>query len=133
MFTENTLMPIDRKTREIALEIYHGIKSLPIISPHGHTDPQWFDENKSFENPVELLIKPDHYVFRMFYSQGIPLEKLGIPTLDETPVETDPKRIWQTVAENWHIFRGTQVGLWFDAQLKDVFNFDKPFNKNTAD
>ncbi|AXA33291.1 glucuronate isomerase [Francisella adeliensis] len=133
MLDENVLMPTDKQTRGLALEIYNHIKELPIISPHGHTDPAWFDENKPFENPVELLIKPDHYIFRMFYSQGLRLEDFGIDRKDGKQVETDPRKIWQKVAENWYLFRGTQVGLWFDAQLKDVFGFDKPFTPVTAD
>ena len=134
MLSDNVLMPVDRQTREIALEIYHHIKALPIISPHGHTDPRWFDENQSFENPVELLIKPDHYIFRMFYSQGLKLEDFGIQPKDSSKqFETDPKKIWQRVAENWYLFKGTQVGLWFDAQLKNVFRYPKSFNPETAD
>lgn len=133
MFSDNVLMPIDKSTRDIALEIYNHIKDLPIVSPHGHTDPAWFDENKSFENPVELLIKPDHYIFRMFYSQGLRLEDFGISRKDGKEVETDPKKIWHKVAENWYIFRGTQVGLWFDAQLKNVFGYNKAFTPETAD
>ena len=134
MFNEYTLMPVDKYVRDIALDIYNHIKDLPIVSPHGHTEPKWFDENKTFENPVELLIKPDHYIFRMFYSQGLKLEDFGISTVDDKKnIETDPKKIWKKVAENWYLFRGTQVGLWFDAQLKNVFNYHKPFNINTAD
>ena len=133
MLNDNVLMPVDKQTRDLALEIYQHIKNLPIISPHGHTDPKWFDENQAFENPVELLIKPDHYIFRMFYSQGLRLEDFGIARKDGKPVETDPKKIWNKVAENWYLFRGTQVGLWFDAQLKDVFNYHKPFNTETSD
>ncbi|KEI35832.1 uronate isomerase [Francisella sp. W12-1067] len=133
MLSNNVLMPIDKQTREIALEIYQNIKDLPIISPHGHTDPTWFDENKPFENPVELLIKPDHYIFRMFYSQGLRLEDFGISRKDDKSVETDPKKIWQKVAENWYLFRATQVGLWFDAQLKNVFGYNKTLTPETAD
>ncbi|AVC44331.1 glucuronate isomerase [Francisella tularensis subsp. novicida] len=133
MLNDNVLMPTDKQTRDLALEIYQHIKNLPIISPHGHTDPRWFDENLPFENPVELLIKPDHYIFRMFYSQGLRLEDFGIARKDGKDVQTDPRKIWHKVAENWYLFKGTQVGLWFDAQLKDVFNYDKPFNPQTAD
>lgn len=89
MLNDNVLMPVDKQTRDLALEIYQHIKNLPIISPHGHTDPKWFDENQAFENPVELLIKPDHYIFRMFYSQGLRLEDFGITRKDDKPVETD--------------------------------------------
>ncbi len=70
------LFSSDQNVVRIAREIYEGIKDLPIVSPHGHTDPSWFSDNKNFENATDLLIKPDHYVFRMLYSQGISLESL---------------------------------------------------------
>ena len=38
---------------------------------------------------------PDHYIFRMLYSRGVSMESLGIPTRDGTPVENDPRKIWQ--------------------------------------
>jgi glucuronate isomerase len=54
---------------------------------------------------AELSIIPDHYVFRMLYSQGVPMEDLGVPTVDGTPVETDHRRVWQRFCENFHLFR----------------------------
>ena len=72
------LFPAAPATRDIARRLYNEIKNLPIVSPHGHTDPQWFAANQNFSNPAELLIKPDHYVFRMLYSQGIRLESIGL-------------------------------------------------------
>ena len=46
------------------------------MSPHGHTDPRWFAENAAFSDASALFITPDHYVFRMLYSQGVSLESL---------------------------------------------------------
>ncbi len=57
-------------------------QSLPILSPHGHTDPQWYADDAPFAGASALFITPDHYVFRMLYSQGIRLEDLGIPRRD---------------------------------------------------
>ena len=68
---------------------YAGVKDLPIVSPHGHTDPRWYALNEPFPDPAQLLIVPDHYVFRMLFSQGVRLEDLGVPTVDGSPVETD--------------------------------------------
>ncbi len=132
MFTDMTLFPTEGKLREIALEIYHYIKDLPIISPHGHTDPKWFAENKAFNNPVDLLITPDHYIYRMFYSQGLALEDFGISPKGGGSYETDPHIIWEKVAKHWYLFAGTQVGLWFDAQLKEVFGIDEVLTPDTA-
>ncbi len=82
------LFPADERSRAIARSLYEGIKDLPIVSPHGHTDPAWFALNEPFPDPANLLIVPDHYIFRMLYSQGIPLEQLGIPRVDGGPTES---------------------------------------------
>jgi len=65
------LFPAESSARKLCARLYHSVKDLPIISPHGHTDPSWFAENKPFENATALLLQPDHYVLRMLYSQGI--------------------------------------------------------------
>src|SRR5579862_8231129 len=89
------LFPAQPATRTIARELYARVARLPILSPHGHTDPGWFATNAPFENPAQLLIVPDHYVFRMLYSQGVPLEALGIAGKSGIAVESDPRQIWR--------------------------------------
>jgi glucuronate isomerase len=127
------LFPADAATRNIARELYQRIKDLPIISPHGHTDPSWFATNEPFANPTELLIIPDHYVFRMLYSQGIPLEQLGIPRRDGGAVEKDPRKIWKLFASNYHLFRGTPSRMWLDWVFVEVFGIDVRLDGGTAD
>ncbi|MFT5562392.1 MAG: glucuronate isomerase, partial [Litorivivens sp.] len=34
--------------RNIARRLYEEVATLPIISPHGHTDPRWFADNQPF-------------------------------------------------------------------------------------
>ncbi len=94
---QDRLFPANPTVRAIARRLYAGIKDLPIVSPHGHTDPSWFASNANFDNATSLLLLPDHYVFRMLYSQGISLESLGIRTKDGTPVETDYRKIFHTL------------------------------------
>jgi glucuronate isomerase len=90
----------DPATRDLARTIYQTVKDLPIISPHGHVDPALLaDPHARLGSPVEMLVIPDHYVFRMLYSQGVRLEELGIPRRDGAPVEQDHRRIWQRFAE----------------------------------
>ncbi|WP_231758656.1 glucuronate isomerase [Microbulbifer elongatus] len=127
------LFPADQVSRDIARNLYQSVKDLPIISPHGHTDPSWFADNQPFGNPADLLIRPDHYVFRMLYSQGVPLESLGIRTQDGTPVEQDPRKIWQLLADNYHLFRGTPSRTWLDTVFHDVFGLDVQLNSDTAE
>jgi glucuronate isomerase len=123
----------DARQREIAAALYERVARLPIVSPHGHVDPRLFaDPDYAFGSPVELLIIPDHYVFRMLYSRGIPLEALGIPRRDGAPVETDHRKIWQIFAENFYLFRATPSGIWLDNELYHVFGVRKKLNGETA-
>lgn len=126
------LFPAEPGVRAIARRLYETVAGLPIISPHGHTDPAWFATNAPFGNPAELLIIPDHYVFRMLYSQGIAMESLGIPTKDGTPVETDPRKIWQLFADNYHLFRGTPSRMWLDHVFSEVFGLKVALSTETA-
>ena len=114
--------------RNIARDIYNEIKDLPIISPHGHVDPKLFAENKPFPNPTELFLIPDHYLFRMLFSQGIKLEDLGIPTIDGSKVETDPRKIWKIFGENYFLFNGTPSGAWLDYEFNLVFDIKEKLN-----
>ncbi|WP_164745906.1 glucuronate isomerase, partial [Mesorhizobium sp. M7A.F.Ca.CA.002.09.1.1] len=127
------LFPADAHSRSVARDLYAGIKDLPLVSPHGHTDPRWYALNEPFPDPAQLLIVPDHYIFRMLFSQGIRLEDLGVATLDGAPVETDGRAIWRLFAEHYYLFRGTPTRLWFDHVLADLFGIDEPLTAATAD
>jgi glucuronate isomerase len=123
----------DRRQKEIARHLYARVADLPLVCPHGHVDPRMFaDEDYSFGSPVDLLIIPDHYVFRMLYSQGISLERLGIPRLDGAEVETDHRAIWQTFAENFYLFRGTPTGMWLAHELHAVFGVEDKLTGESA-
>ena len=122
----------DPTVRSIASDLYESVKNLPIISPHGHVDPTIFSENKPFTNPTDLFLIPDHYVFRMLYSQGIALESLGIPTIDGSSVESDPIKIWQIFADNWYLFAGTPTGVWISHELHEIFKITLPLNSKNA-
>ena len=122
------LFPADPAARAIARGLYAGVKDLPIISPHGHTDPQWFATNARFGNAAELLLVPDHYVFRMLYSQGVALESLGIGNPD-----FDPRAAWRILAERYHLFRGTPSRMWLDWVFAEVFGIDVRLDAATSD
>ncbi|MCB9069882.1 MAG: glucuronate isomerase [Calditrichae bacterium] len=118
--------------RDIARELFEGIKHLPIVSPHGHTEPAWFSENAAFPDPTGLILIPDHYIFRMLYSQGIPLENLGIPTRDGTAVETDHRKIWQIFANHFYLYAGTPTGIWLAHEFSDVFGVTEKLDSESA-
>ncbi|EQB07994.1 glucuronate isomerase [Novosphingobium lindaniclasticum] len=127
------LFPADPGTRAIARALYEGVKDLPIVSPHGHTDPAWFAYDAPFTDPASLLIVPDHYVFRMLYSQGVALESLGVPSVDGSLVEQDPRKIWAIFAQRYHLFRGTPSRMWLDWVFAEVFGLDVLLDESTAD
>lgn len=122
--------------RAIARRLYQEVASLPIISPHGHTDPRWFADNQPFPDPANLLITPDHYLLRMLYSQGVSLEQLGITRVDGAKgggsVEQDSRLIWQRFADCYHLFLGTPSRIWLDHALHEVFGVEFQLNSGSA-
>lgn len=130
---EDRLFPVEGRARDIARALYADIRDLPIISPHGHTDPRWYAENAAFPDPAQLFVTPDHYVFRMLCSQGIALADLGVPRADGGPVETDGRKIWRLFAQNYHLFRGTPSQMWLDYSFQHVFGIDRRLNVDSAD
>ncbi|MCB1335753.1 MAG: glucuronate isomerase [Roseivivax sp.] len=133
LLDENRLFPADPASRVLARALYDDVKHLPIISPHGHTDPRWFAENQPFPDPAQLFVTPDHYVFRMLHSQGIALEDLGVPRVDGGVTETDSRKIWRLFASNFHLFRGTPSRLWLDHAFQEVFGITQRLSAQTAD
>ncbi len=122
------------RQKEIAQALYRQVADAPLVCPHGHVDPRLFaDPDYAFGTPTELLLIPDHYVFRMLYSQGIPLERLGIPSRDGGAVETDHRRVWQIFAENFFLFRGTPTGMWLAHGLHDVFGVNEKLTGETGE
>ena len=130
MLDPDRLLPNDSRTRDIARSLYQTVKDQPIISPHGHTDPAWFALDEPFNDPVSLFITPDHYVFRMLYSQGISLADLGI---GNDVAEIDTRKIWRRFAENYYLFRGTPSRIWLDHVFSEVFGLTEPLSTVVAD
>ncbi|MEK1889303.1 MAG: glucuronate isomerase [Phyllobacterium sp.] len=127
------LFPIEPDVRAIARRLFDSVERLPIVSPHGHTDPRWYADDEAFPDPASLFVKPDHYIFRMLYSQGVPLETLGVPRRDGGVVETDGRTIWRIFARHFHLFRGTPSRLWFEHALETVFGIDERLSEKNAD
>ena len=123
----------DPRQKGIAQHLHALVVDLPLVCPHGHVDPRMFaDPDYAFGTPTELLLIPDHYVFRMLYSQGIPLEKLGVPRLDGGQVEQDHRQIWQIFAESFYLFRGTPTGMWLTHELQAVFGIEDKLSGPSA-
>jgi len=130
---DNRYFSPDPAQRRVAQELYAQIADLPLICPHGHVDPQLFaDPAYQFGSPTESLIIPDHYVFRMLYSQGVSLASLGIPPVRGEACETDHRKIWQTFADHFYLFRGTPTGGWLSHEFQSVFGVDAKLNGDNA-
>jgi glucuronate isomerase len=122
------LFSSDAEIRAIARRLYAEVAALPIISPHGHTDPEWWATDAPFGNASELLLHPDHYVFRMLYSQGVALAELGIGNPD-----ADPRESWRLFASRYHLFRGTPSRMWLDWVFAQSFHLDVLLSAETSD
>jgi glucuronate isomerase len=133
VLSEDRLFPAEPSVRQIARRLYATVRELPIVSPHGHTDPAWFALDEPFADPATLLVVPDHYVYRMLYSQGVSLEALGVARTDGAAVERDPRKIWRLLAEHWHLFRGTPSRLWLTHTFADVFGIHERLTPASAD
>ena len=123
------LFPSDPTLRDLARRLYGAIRNLPLISPHGHTQAGWFAGNEPFPDPAKLFVQPDHYVFRMLYSQGISLDDLEIG-VDHLK---DPRRVWRIFAENYYLFRGTPTRIWLDYAFQELFGLNVRLSAATAD
>ncbi|MGB6059015.1 MAG: glucuronate isomerase [Microthrixaceae bacterium] len=127
------LFPAEPSVRSIARELFEQVEQLPIVSPHGHCDPRWWAANEPFSDPAGLLVTGDHYLLRMLYSQGVPLESLGVrPVGDEDDVAV-PREVWRTFAANYHLFRGTPSRLWLDHALHEALGVEVVPSAVTAD
>ena len=129
LLDDDRLFPSEASARKIARSLYERIRNLPIVSPHGHTQASWFAENKAFPDPATLFVQPDHYVFRMLYSQGISMDDLEIGQ----PVVKDPRRVWRIFASHYYLFRGTPTRIWLDYAFQEQFGLSERLSEKTAD
>ena len=126
---QDRLFPAEASTRKIAKALYEQVRTLPIVSPHGHTQAAWFARNEPFPDPAKLFVQPDHYIYRMLYSQGISLEELEIGQ----PELKDARRVWRIFARHYYLFRGTPTRLWLDFAFQELFGMDERLSEATAD
>jgi glucuronate isomerase len=133
MLHPDRLLPADPGTRRMARTLYERTKALAIVSPHGHCDPATLADDTAFENAATELVTKDHYLLRMLYSQGVPLEALGVQRLDRPPVEVDGRQVWREFATHYSLFRGTPSKLWLDHTLHEVIGVEVPLRPDNAD
>ncbi|MBW3629873.1 MAG: glucuronate isomerase [Gemmatimonadetes bacterium] len=132
VLSEDRFFDADPGIRGVARTLYEETRQLPLVCPHGHVDPRILAEDSPFPEPTALIIIPDHYIFRMLYSRGIPMEALGVPPREGKPQETDPRKIWQIFGDHYYLFRGTPTGVWLDYELYHLFGVRKKLTGETA-
>ena len=118
--------------RRVARELYEGTRDLPLVCPHGHVEPRLLADDAAFPEPTALIITPDHYIFRMLYSRGVPMERLGVPSRDGSAVSHDARAIWQTFADHYYLFRGTPSAAWLEYELAEVFGVGERLSGESA-
>ena len=133
ILNKNRLLPIDPSTAKIASELFELVENMPIISPHGHTEARWFSENNPFENPTDLFVTPDHYVYRMLLSQGVELSSIGFGSNGTMESTSSKKDIWSVFAANYYLFQGTPTRLWLNYVFENLFGLTVPLNSRTAE
>ena len=123
------LFPAETTARRVARALYERVSNLPLISPHGHTQAGWFSRNQPFPDPATLFVQPDHYVFRMLYSQGVSMDDLEIGQ----PAIRNPRRVWRIFASHYYLFRGTPTRIWLDYAFEQLFGMEERLSEKTAD
>jgi glucuronate isomerase len=131
---EDRYFDSDPIVRRHARALYEQTRTLPIVSPHGHVDAAVLATNEAFPDPASLIVTPDHYILRMLYSRGVPLESLGVPPVDGMPpsAEQDPRKIWQIFADHWQVFRATPSRAWLEYELREVFGIERDLDSESA-
>ena len=129
LIQEDCLFPAEPVARSIARALYEHIESLPIVSPHGHTQAAWFAKNEPFPDPAKLFVQPDHYVYRMLYSQGISMEDLEIGRAEIQY----PRKVWRIFASHYYLFRGTPTRMWLDYAFQHLFGLEERLSEKNAD
>ena len=129
LIDDDRLFPAEPKVRSIARSLYKPIRHLPIVSPHGHTQASWFAKNEPFPDPAKLFVQPDHYVYRMLYSQGVSMDDLEIGQA----VMKEPRKVWRIFASHYYLFRGTPTRMWLDFAFQELFGLTERLSEKTAD
>lgn len=131
---EDRYFDSDPIIRRNARTLYDETRALPIVSPHGHVDAAILARNDHFADPASLIVTPDHYILRTLYSHGVPLELLGVAAIDDKPqfAERDPRKVWQTFADHWKLFRATPTRAWLEYELREVFGVERDLDTASA-
>lgn len=122
---EMRLFSSEPAVRQVAAQLYKSVANLPIISPHGHVDPNLLLENKPFADPAELFVYFDHYVTRLLHANGVPL--------NEVRAGAEPRQAWRHLATHWIEFAGTASGYWLSHVFESLFGIDYPLTSQNAD
>jgi glucuronate isomerase len=125
------LLPAQPGERAIARRLYDAVRDLPVISPHGHVDPQLLLDDRPFPDPATLFVTPDHYVTRLLHADGVPLDALGVG--QGALSEEASREVWRLLCGRWELYRGTPVRFWLEAELGEIFGVTTRPSAQSAD
>jgi glucuronate isomerase len=117
--------------RAIARRLYDHVRDLPVIAPHGHVDPALLLDDRPFPDPAALLVTPDHYVTRLLHADGVALSDLGVG--QGALSEDASRRAWRLLCERWHMYAGTPVRFWLEAELAEILGVTLTPSADTAE
>jgi glucuronate isomerase len=129
LIDNDRMFPAEAGARNVARALYAHVRNLPIVSPHGHTQAGWFASNGPFPDPATLFVQPDHYVFRMLFSQGVSMDDLAIGQ----PDVKEPRKVWHIFARHYYLFRGTPTRMWLDYAFQELFGLRERLSEKNAD
>ena len=121
-----------RQTRERARShgrLYSQIRTLPIVSPHGHTQAGWFSRNEPFQTPLRCSSSRTITSSGCFTARESRLNNLK----SANRILMNPRKVWRLFAKNYYLFRGTPTRLWLDYAFQESFGLTKQLSPSTAD
>lgn len=126
------LFPLDASARRLAREIYETVSDLPIISPHGHTDPVGL--RKTIASPIQHSCSSR----RITTFSGCSTRRVFRLNPWACPASTAGRRR-PTGARSGGSLRPTIIfscdlsKMWIDHSFEYVFGLDRELSESTAD
>ena len=113
MFDSGQIFSPEAAKRQLAHWLYETISHLSLICPHHHLDPCLLAaENASLGTPAGLFILSDNDVSHTLNSQGFMLEQSWIPRSDDSPRESEHRKMRQIWAKNYRHIHVVPKELW---------------------
>ena len=105
--------------------IFDCIKNLPICDYHCHLNENEIAEDKPFTDLFEVMLKYDHYKWRLMRFAGVDEEYIT--------GNKSPKEKWIKYCEVLETAYGNPLYHWTQLEIQKYFNCDLEINKENAE